>query len=195
MLLAHRYMLSLNTGNRTAKPNMHEFHPNINWWSHQKTTKSLIRSITFPDIIPTTDALENLNIVEGDFVTSFLPQEEGKFDAVVSLFFIDTARNLVDYLETIYKLIKPGGYWVNLGPLLYGTAPLVELSLDEVLIVSEKLGFELMPITETWGEDSFPGVPKWSGKVRGGLAGYSWDRESLSRNAYQAQGWVARKKE
>ena len=23
------------------------------------------------------------------------------------------------YVELIYKILKPGGYWINLGPLLY----------------------------------------------------------------------------
>lgn len=32
---------------------------------------------------------------------------------------VDTAPNIVEYIETIYKLLKPGGVWINLGPLLY----------------------------------------------------------------------------
>jgi SAM-dependent methyltransferase len=193
MTLAHRYMLSLHSGNPTATVNGHIFHPNIGWWSHHRTNESLLRPVAFPDILPEQNVLKRLKLVEGDFVTTFLPHEEGRFDAVVTLFFIDTARNIVDYLETISKVLKPGGVWVNMGPLLYGTAPLIELSLDEVLKVAEKIGFELMPVDAKWGEDTFADSIEWRGKVRGKLAGYSWDQESLSRNAYQAQFWVGRK--
>ena len=26
---------------------------------------------------------------------------------------------MVRYVELIHKILKPGGYWINLGPLLY----------------------------------------------------------------------------
>jgi carnosine N-methyltransferase len=26
---------------------------------------------------------------------------------------------VMDYIETIYRLLKPGSVWINLGPLLY----------------------------------------------------------------------------
>lgn len=110
----------------------------------------------FPDILTDARVLTRLNLVEGDFVTQFLPHGELKaFDVVATLFFIDTARNLVDYLETIAKVLKTGGVWVNMGPLLYVTAPLVELSLD-VLDVAEKLAFEFLPVDERRSDDTFP---------------------------------------
>jgi carnosine N-methyltransferase len=193
MTLAHRYMLSLHDGNPAAKVDSYSFHPNINWWSHHRSNEGMLRAVTFPEVLPRQEVLKKLKLVEGDFVTTFLPQEEGRFDAVVTLFFIDTARNIIDYLETIDKVLKPGGVWVNLGPLLYGTAPLIELSLDEVLRVAEKIGFELLPVEAKWGVDTFPEVEGWRGKVKGALAGYSSDEQSMSRNAYQAQFWVARK--
>ena len=34
-------------------------------------------------------------------------------------FFIDTANNIISYIETIYNLLKKDGLWVNFGPLLY----------------------------------------------------------------------------
>ncbi|KAA8903169.1 putative trehalase [Sphaerosporella brunnea] len=195
MTLAHRYILSLHQENPIAKIDGHTFHPNINWWSHHRSNESMLRAATFPEVLPQRDVLNRLRLIEGDFVKAFLPLEESGFDAVVTLFFIDTARNIVDYLETIHKVLKPGGIWANLGPLLYGTAPLIELSLDEVLRVAEKIGFELLPVDEKWGDDTFPDVEEWKGKIKGNLAGYSWDQESLSRNAYQAQFWVGRKKD
>jgi hypothetical protein len=45
--------------------------------------------------------------------------EENKWDCIASSFFLDTARNIIVYLETIWKILKPGGVLINLGPLLY----------------------------------------------------------------------------
>ena len=35
------------------------------------------------------------------------------------VFFLDTAHNVVTYIETVWKILKPGGYWVNLGTSVY----------------------------------------------------------------------------
>ena len=43
----------------------------------------------------------------------------GVFDCVVTCFFIDTAHNIVEYLEIIHHCLRKGGAWINLGPLLY----------------------------------------------------------------------------
>lgn len=37
------------------------------------------------------------------------------------------ASNIVSYLETLYGLLKPGGVWINLGPLLWYGNPAMEL--------------------------------------------------------------------
>ena len=47
--------------------------------------------------------------------TSTMPDS---WDAVLTCFFIDTARNIVEYLETIYRILKRGGVWINCGALL-----------------------------------------------------------------------------
>ena len=36
-------------------------------------------------------------------------------------FFIDTAHNIIQYLETIFHILKPGGYWINMGMNLGGS--------------------------------------------------------------------------
>lgn len=37
------------------------------------------------------------------------------WDCVVTCFFIDTAHNVISYIENIAKILKPGGYWINFG--------------------------------------------------------------------------------
>ena len=41
------------------------------------------------------------------------------WDCVVTCFFIDTAHNVIEYIECISKILKKGGVWINIGPLLY----------------------------------------------------------------------------
>ena len=86
----------------------------------------MLRGARFPD---TVDLLQNttVELAEGDFTTP-LKHLDGTFDAVVTYFFIDTARNIFAYLQTIHALLKPGGVWINFGPLLYGSNPSIQLS-------------------------------------------------------------------
>jgi len=37
------------------------------------------------------------------------------WDCVATVFFIDTAHNIVAYIENIWKILKPNGYWINMG--------------------------------------------------------------------------------
>ncbi|KAF2995370.1 hypothetical protein E8E13_003527 [Curvularia kusanoi] len=110
-------------------------HPFVDSLSHHASTENLLRPIHFPNSAPNPSVL----LVEGDFTTAFTTQST-HFDIVVTHFFIDTARNLLSYFETIHMVLKPGGRWVNFGPLLYGTGPFVQLSLDEVVTVVEEMG-------------------------------------------------------
>lgn len=88
----------------------------------------------------------------------------------MTCFFIDTAKNIIDYLNVIYQVLKEGGVWINLGPLLWQFVlptflssaltsadgsflpsrsfennstkdPSIELSLDEVKTLCAEIGF------------------------------------------------------
>jgi carnosine N-methyltransferase len=119
-----------------------------------------------------------------------MKHHEGTYDALVSHFFIDTATNILSYLETIHAMLKPGGVWINFGPLLYGSMPALQLSMDEVIAMAESLGLELEAPSDTCGK-----AMEFDKRVRGAHVPYAYDTESLSRNAYLAQHWVARKKQ
>lgn len=41
--------------------------------------------------------------------------QRGRWGAVVTCFFIDTARNVLNYLRIIHGLLADGGVWINLG--------------------------------------------------------------------------------
>lgn len=54
----------------------------------------------------------------------------------------------MQFIETIYKILKPGGIWINLGPLLYHFSDLpneesIEPSYDSIRDVILGFGFQL----------------------------------------------------
>ncbi|KAJ4342846.1 hypothetical protein N0V95_006825 [Ascochyta clinopodiicola] len=182
MNIGYRFLSTL-TPNTSAT-----MHPFIDTLSHHPTTASLLRPIAFPNTLPNPAVL----LVEGDFTTAF-HGHDATFDIVLTHFFIDTARNLMSYFDTIHALLPPGGRWINLGPLLYGTGPFVQLSLDEIIAVVESMGFVFEELGEECGVLTFEGEEGGKGRVRSTEAEYGFDGEALTRNAYKAQVWGARK--
>jgi carnosine N-methyltransferase len=168
-------------------PNTQSLHPFIDTWSHHATTADMQRPLTFPDA-PLN--VSELLLIEGDFTTVFNVKPRPQYDVIITYFFIDTARNLASYLDTIKMALRPGGYWVNLGPLLYGSAPFVQLPLEDIMTVAEEgLGFTFLDVAgPECGEITLPGK-----LVRGMEAAYGFDDRALTRNAYNAQFWVAQR--
>lgn len=159
-------------------------HPFVDGWSHHATGDNMNRAVRFPDV---SFSPSRVVMVEGDFTTEFKHQSE-HYDVVLTYFFIDTARNLMSYFDTIKDVLRKGGVWINLGPLLYGTRPFLQLSLEDILTVTEAMGFQFL---ET---DAVCGTPTYSEQtVRSIEAVYSFDHMALTKNAYNAQFWVARK--
>ncbi|CAG9936748.1 unnamed protein product [Clonostachys rosea f. rosea IK726] len=182
MNVAYRFLET--HGHRT---NSETFHPFVDLWSHHASAADMQRPVTFPDA--PVNASEVL-LVEGDFTTVFNTKPFRHYDVIVTYFFIDTARNLASYFDTIETLLRPGGYWINLGPLLYGTAPFVQLSLEEIIIYAEEgLGFKFLDVAGSeCGELTFP-----DRHVRGMEAAYGFNDRALTKNAYKAQFWVAQR--
>merc|ERR1712185_877426 len=84
-------------------------------------------------------------MVAGDFLEVYREQVTC-WDAVLSLFFIDTAHNVVDYIRKIRELLVPGGAWVNLGPLLWHFADMqgeisIDLTWEELRMLIVDAGF------------------------------------------------------
>ena len=98
------------------------------------------------DIINSKD-FGKLNIIPGDFIISF-KDKNNCYDAVITSFFLDTANNIIQFIEIIYNILKKGGIWINIGPLLYHFHDIenevsIELSLEEIKKIILKFGFEL----------------------------------------------------
>jgi ubiquinone/menaquinone biosynthesis C-methylase UbiE len=77
-------------------------------WTNQANPSSRYSTLTVPDPWPN----KPVKLVEGNFLEML--SQDGEFDAIVTLYFIDIGDNLIDYLIHIYRLLKPGGLWINL---------------------------------------------------------------------------------
>eukprot|EP01147_Barroeca_monosierra_P010955 gene10955-3027_t len=89
----------------------------------------------------------NLSMTAGDFLEVY--HEPDAWDCIASCFFLDTAANPIAILERIYQILKPGGYVVNFGPLLYHfedncEQPSLELPFDNILRVALRIGFHIV---------------------------------------------------
>lgn len=172
MILALKFILDVET---TGNPFQHEVYPYAHWFSHQRQTSSLFRSIRFPDSIPRLSP--TFRLLEADFLR--LPHRSAfSYDIIVTVFFIDTSLNIIETLEQIFRLLSPGGIWLNIGPLLWtgGSQASLELSLDEMLRLVETVGFRLE-------ENSRKSVE----------CEYTADTEAMMRWIYKAEFWAARK--
>jgi hypothetical protein len=126
----------------------------------------------------------------GDFRSSYgTAASQQKFDVCATVFFIDTAPNVIVYLKTIHHLLVVGGVWINFGPLLWhfedqpptkfpgdevvGGTGSFELCLDELLVLVGKCGFRIEKIR------------------RGGVTGYVGDEKSMLKHEYEGAFWVA----
>ncbi|KAK4103155.1 N2227-domain-containing protein [Parathielavia hyrcaniae] len=184
--VAYRFLTDLKHPHQ--HPNTTIFHPFVDSWSHHRSTADMLRPILIPDTPIDRSAVV---LVEGDFTTAFRDEPAGAYDVVVTHFFIDTARNMMAYFDTIARLLRPGGYWINFGPLLYGSAPFVQLSLDEIVKVVEAMGFEFLEVPGGCGGREEVVIP--GSRVYGVEAVYGFDERALTRNAYEALFWIARR--
>ncbi|OJJ45970.1 hypothetical protein ASPZODRAFT_25875 [Penicilliopsis zonata CBS 506.65] len=158
--------------NHTSSLHEHILQPFVTKWTYQANPSSRYSTLTVPDHWPN----KAVKLVEGDFLKMF--PRDGEFDAVVTLFFIDMSENVIDFLSNIHRLLKPGGVWINLGPLKWGTHTALQLSVEEVLQLADLLGFN---------------VDHTSRKEIDSL--YAEQPETLLKFTYVTQLWSATKRE
>ena len=127
----------------------------------------------------------HFQIAEGDFL-KHKPANDELYDFIVTQFFIDTGSNVVATLQQIKGLLKPGGRWINLGPLLWsgGGSVAMELNLEEVLELAKEVGFEIM-IDEGQVEEKY--------RRRTVECEYTADRMGTFQRIYHAEFWVAKR--
>jgi len=143
MLFAASFVL-----NRCKSKNSHTIHPWIHQFTNNVHPDDATRGVKFPDIDPSLHEESNFSMVAGDFLEVYAdPSYRDSQDVVVTCFFIDCAKNILHFIELIHQILKPGGVWINLGPLLYHFADLpnessIEPSYDIVRNLVMDTGFE-----------------------------------------------------
>ena len=147
MLLVSNYLL-----NRCTQPGQFEIYPWSHSFANHRTSQHQFKRFRVPDEQVSGQSIDFAGGVEfsmtaGEFEEVYATQQEyGQWDALVSCFFIDTAHNIFSYIRLIHDLLVPGGVWINYGPLLYHFESIpgersVELTLEEVVKVAERVGF------------------------------------------------------
>ena len=140
--------------NNTTKKDEFVLQPFIHSFSNIFNEETPFKKILIPDEnlgeeLSKTDTGE-MSMVAGEFCHVY-KDKINFFDGIVTCYFIDTANNIIEYIETIHNIVKIGGLWVNFGPLLYHYTEneneiSIELSWEEVKHIIIGYGFEFKKI-------------------------------------------------
>jgi len=144
MLLASYVILNL-----VETPYSKTIYPFFSQTCNVVKTEDPFRAIKVPDLVPnmTLAPDSKFSMSAGEFLEVYSKEEHvGQWNVFLSCFFLDTAHNIFEYLRVIKQILKPGGYLVNIGPLLFHYAEQpeeesVELSWEEVRHIMVKSGF------------------------------------------------------
>ncbi|XP_033100888.1 carnosine N-methyltransferase-like [Anneissia japonica] len=143
MLIAANFIL-----NRSGGINSYTLYPWVHQYTNNKGSEDQVKAIKIPDIC--TQSLPqdaNFSMAAGDFLEVYT--EKDYWNCIATCYFIDTAHNILDYLDKIYEILKPGGYWINLGPLLYHFSDIpgensIEVSYVELRRAITEIGFVIL---------------------------------------------------
>ncbi|KAM7347967.1 carnosine N-methyltransferase unmet isoform 2-T2 [Cochliomyia hominivorax] len=174
MLIASNFVL-----NNCSRENMYTLHP----WVHQHDNNlhraDQVAAVRFPDVCPLKNRPKGvLSVVAGDFLEVY--KTPAIYNCVATCFFIDCANNVVDFIETIYHILVPGGIWINLGPLLYHFSDIqneesIEPTFEDIMLVINSVGFEVL------------------GSKTGVRTKYAQNPQSMLKSEYESLFWICRK--
>ena len=178
MLLYCNFLFTNN-----IKKNDITIQPFIHILSNLFNFESAFRKLLIPDENIKEELLKSetgsLYMEGGDFISTY-KNKLNFYDSIVTCFFIDTAYNIIEYIETIYNTLKVGGIWINIGPLLYHhtsdpNAVSIELGWNDIKEIIIGFDFEKKKkkIVETT---------------------YSSDKESMMKKVYRCIFFTAVKK-
>jgi carnosine N-methyltransferase len=173
------------------------------------SSEDITRSVDIPDVDPWqvlcpegSSQPPEFSMAAGDFVSIYnSPKELNQWDCVACCFFLDAVPSVVEYLQLIHSMLKPGGILVNFGPLLFHWSgpPMrpddvsveayrdrnsrmderylnsVDLCYDDIRQVMINVGFEI--VEEQTGLKSL----------------YTADKRSMMNTVYRCVSFVARK--
>ncbi|KAK5938864.1 hypothetical protein PMZ80_009056 [Knufia obscura] len=216
-LLASNFIL-----NTVQRANQYKLYPFVGSFNNHLSRHNQLQMVTIPDVHPGAAVEERMrlqrpvgemNMSAGDFITSYSSSDHaGSFDAVVTVYFIDTSPNVIRYIETVGHCLKEGGIWINIGPLLWHFEDRMVAQHDHEheqdrdhdvdakeepkgqTGIAEPGSFELtdeevLVLAQRMGFEliSHENLPP-------SVGGYIQDPTSMLQNRYQCSHWVLRKK-
>ncbi|KAK3738693.1 hypothetical protein QZH41_020334 [Actinostola sp. cb2023] len=111
MLFASHYILNRSSGVHDSV-----IHPYVSQWCNVKASADQVRPIRIPDIDPRDiEPGTEFSMAAGNFLDVY--SDNNYWDCIATCFFIDTGHNVIAYIEHIWDILKPGGYWINLGEI------------------------------------------------------------------------------
>lgn len=213
----HQLTASSMILNHTEKAGQYSLAPFAHIFSNHLNREDHFRAYAIPDVHPGTElgkilegvrvsAHERMSMTTGDFCVIYNgPDYRGTFDAVATVFFIDTAPNIIRYIEAVRACLKGGGIWINLGPLLWHHASGSKRSSednDEQAQKSEKeenFGIDDPGSVELTEEEVIKLVEHFGFQVELHYTnmietGYISNPTSMLKSTYRPSFWIARKK-
>lgn len=148
MLFTSNFILNRTPYRDTADFHQFTIHPWVTQKCNVASWHNVLAPVKFPDVNPAIlPPNSQFSMAAGDFLDCY--KEENSWNCVATCYFIDTAHNVISYIERIYHILTPGGIWVNFGPLLYHYAdmtsePSVEFSYEQIIEIVKKVGFEIL---------------------------------------------------
>ncbi|KAH8815847.1 N2227-like protein-domain-containing protein [Xylogone sp. PMI_703] len=123
-LLASSYIL-----NHCSRAKEYTIYPWIHSFSNLRNRSNHLEYFRIPDVHPGTFLAGDIrgeyppgdmSMSASDFLLLYGDENhKSMFDAVATVFFLDTAPNIIRYFEVIQNCLKPGGLLINIGPLLW----------------------------------------------------------------------------
>ncbi|XP_001995693.2 carnosine N-methyltransferase isoform X2 [Drosophila grimshawi] len=174
MLIASNFVLNL-----CDYEDKHVLYPWVHQYVNNMRRADQVAPVRFPDVCPVKYPPKgNIEMAAGDFLEVY--KTPNAYNCVATCFFIDCANNVIDFIRTIYKILVPGGIWVNLGPLLYHYSDIsgqnsIEPTYEDLVIIMESIGFDIIS-THT-----------------GISTKYAQNPLSMKQSKYKSLFWVCRK--
>lgn len=165
--------------NKCTEENQYTIFPWIHQYVNNLRRADQIAPIRFPDVCPTKSPPKGtMTMSAGDFLEVY--KVPNIYDCVATCFFIDCANNVIEFIETIYRVLVPGGIWVNLGPLLYHYSDIpgensIEPTYEDLIDIVQVVGFQILR-NET-----------------GRRTKYAQNPQSMLKSEYESLFWVCQK--
>ncbi|KAL9630992.1 MAG: hypothetical protein Q9164_006132 [Protoblastenia rupestris] len=206
----HQLMASNWVLNYIQPHQQFDLHPFALDFSNVIRKEHQLKAVKIPDVHPNLEwsaevstGAERMSMTASDFLLYYGDEKHmGIFDAVATVFFIDTAPNVIRYIETIWNCLKVDGIWINLGPLLWHFADRAPPDPDENAKPSEKQekpGIEAPGSFELTDEEMLMLAVKMGFRVikheiRDDGRGYIQNPNSMLKSTYRSSHWLAEKK-